>query len=308
MQRSAIRELAVSEESGLLAAAFFDKRVQIWSWKTGKLLGDFETVYSFGLESLLLTTDGSICIATGWGRGLAAYSVPDGTLLWRGKNINGKNIHRIGSILFSASGSEIYCGAETNAVLIVDVQSGQTVDKIGRADRVYSSQFSSHELVVKKEALSAAGRTRVRIPAMSFGLHTAAFSPTSVCISEPPLGGIRCVDLASGELLWDHWNKAFGRAAFNVEDGHFYCKECNGNTPPDWFLTRLSPEREGCEPIALLTGGWEAEFTKSGTTLITANGDVFETASGRLFAILIFRRGTIQTSKAKSVIGRSMEL
>jgi hypothetical protein len=94
--------------------------------------------------------------------------------------------------------------------------------------------------------------------------------------------------LASGELLWSHWNKAFGRAAFNIEDGHFYCMDCNGNTPPDWFLTRLSPECEGCEPVALLAGGWEAEFTKSGTTLITANGDVFETASGKLLRHLDF--------------------
>jgi hypothetical protein len=81
MQGSAIRELALSEESGLLAAAFFDKRIQIWSWKTGELLGDFKTVYSFGGHRLLLTADGSICIAAGWGRGLAAYSAPDGTLL-----------------------------------------------------------------------------------------------------------------------------------------------------------------------------------------------------------------------------------
>ncbi len=289
MCRSAIRELAVSEESGLAAAAFFDRRIQIWSWRTGQQLGDFKTIYSFGLNSLVLTFDGAVCIVAGWRRGLAAYSVPDGVLLWRGKREDGRNIQRIGNISLTALGNELYCGVETNTVLMVDVKTGQTIGKVARANAVHASQYGACELVVKKDVYLLRGEVEIKIPAMSFGMHTAAFSPISVCLSEPR-AGIRCVSLASGDLLWHHPTKAFSRATFNPSDGQFYCVDCNENTPPDWFLTRLSPKGDECEPVALLDGGWETEFTKSGSHLITANGDVYETTSGKLIRHLDFPR------------------
>jgi hypothetical protein len=81
-------------------------------------------------------------------------------------NLKGKSIRGIQSILFSATGSEIYCGIETNTVLIVDVQSGQVVDRIAGARRVYSSQFSAHELVVKKDQYLLREPREIKMPAM----------------------------------------------------------------------------------------------------------------------------------------------
>ncbi len=36
MRDSAIRHLAITDESAIVAAALFEKTVQIWSWKTGQ--------------------------------------------------------------------------------------------------------------------------------------------------------------------------------------------------------------------------------------------------------------------------------
>jgi hypothetical protein len=43
---SAIRELAASTASTRLAAALFERTVQIWDVKSGERIAEFDTVYS----------------------------------------------------------------------------------------------------------------------------------------------------------------------------------------------------------------------------------------------------------------------
>ena len=54
MQDSAIQHLAITDESSIVAAALFEKTVQIWSWKTGQQLGEFQTMLDFGGRRLAL--------------------------------------------------------------------------------------------------------------------------------------------------------------------------------------------------------------------------------------------------------------
>jgi hypothetical protein len=54
MQDSAIRHLAITDKSSIVAAALFKKTVQIWSWRTGQQLGEFQTMLDFGGRRLAL--------------------------------------------------------------------------------------------------------------------------------------------------------------------------------------------------------------------------------------------------------------
>src|SRR6185437_4208152 len=116
MQSSAIRHLAIADESQIVAAAFFEKTVQIWSWKSGQLLGEFQTVMDAYGRRLALTPDGRVCIAGAWGklgrgaRGLAAYSVPDGKVLW-----NRADIRHIQRVSTGSSGKRIYCSVDDSS-------------------------------------------------------------------------------------------------------------------------------------------------------------------------------------------------
>jgi|SRR6266849_7172397 len=142
MRDTAIRHLAVSDESSLLAAALFESTVQIWDWKKAQQIGEFETILDFGGRRLLLASDGSICVAGSWRRGLAAYSLPDGACLWKRPEL----VH-IQLLTRSASGREVNCGFEKHSLAVIDARTGNTLSTMKNALRVFSSRYSSSELV-----------------------------------------------------------------------------------------------------------------------------------------------------------------
>jgi WD40 repeat protein len=279
---SMVHQIAALDTPPLVAIALSDSRIQIWSWSTGKQLGEFKSNFTLGGKRMALTPDGAVCITGGWGRGLAAYSVPSGDLLW-----HRRDIHRLQSITLNASGNDIYCGIETRTVLVIDVKTGETTSKIARAEKVFASMYSPHELVVKKDKYMVRGESEVTIPALSFGLHTSAFSPGTVCFSEPHAGA-RCVDLRSCELLWHHPSIYFNQAIYHPRTKLFYCTDCDESTPPNWFIRKLANHYEECVIIAPIYGGWKTAFTNSGTYLLTATGDLYETATGTLLRHLDF--------------------
>jgi hypothetical protein len=317
MQASAIRHLAISDHSGIVAAALFEETVQIWSWKTGNQIGEFKTVLDFGVRKLALTPDGTVCIAGSWGRrkkgkrGLAAYSIPDGTLLWLREDIP-----HIGSIRLSGSGMEIYCGVEGSSAQVVETATGKTMRRIRAVTEVIGSPYTRHQLMVQKRPevvrtcrdgqcfisnsfsypdYLMCGPSEFRIPPLSFGLLDATFAPESVCLSEPRdalhprenIGGIRLIDLATGHSQW-HLDIGSNQLTFNSSDKRFYCVSAPYNDPSESSLIRLSSTILDCDRVALLGSCCEAAFSGSGTILVTVQGDVFETSTGDLLMHLEF--------------------
>ena len=132
------------------------------------------------------------------------------------------------------------------------------------------------------------GERELEIPAASFALHNAAFSPESVCLSEPRAGN-RCIDLATGELLWHHKTVRFSHAAFNASNRRFYCVTGFDTDPYENFLVGLAANFEECNIVVELgrRSGTEA-FTPSGELVVVAAGDVYETVSGALLGRLEF--------------------
>jgi hypothetical protein len=159
MRDSAIRHLAITDESSIVAAALFEKTVQIWSWETGQQLGEFQTMLDFGGRRLALTPDGNACIVGAYGqdgrgaRGLAAYSIPDGRVLW-----NRKDIHHVQHVRLSGSGREIYCGVEGSSAHIIDTATGNPLGRVRSATKIVGSRYTSHQLIVQKGSLSGPWR------------------------------------------------------------------------------------------------------------------------------------------------------
>jgi len=171
MGKPAIRHLAITDESAIVVVAIFESNVQIWSWKTRQLLGELETILDFGGRRLALTPDGRICIAGSYHRGLAAYSVPDGRLLW-----HRRELRKVQLVNLSASGSEIYCGDDRPSVHIIETATGNSLGKIARADRIVPSQVGPHQLVSRRRGgYTVRGVDELEIPGMSSTLRDNAF-------------------------------------------------------------------------------------------------------------------------------------
>jgi hypothetical protein len=283
MRDSVIRHLAICDESPIIAAAFFESVVQIWSWKTGQKLGEFESILDFGGSRLALSRTGKFCITGSWRKGLAAYTTPDGGVLW-----HRKDIRQVQRIALSTSGREVYCGIESSKVLIINAETGETLKEIRRASSIVPSQAGPHELVVRRgDRYVVRGSNEQEIPAISFALLSAAFSPGSVCISEPKTGS-RCIDLASGQQLWHHETMGANHVAYNTSDRRFYCIAVADIPPHNRSLVRLSRDLLECERVLALGPCWEDAFSPSGTLLVTKDGDVWETSSGNLIVHLDF--------------------
>lgn len=267
----------------MVAAALFERTVQIWSWETQGQLGEFDSVLDFGGRRLAITKNGVTCIAGSWTRGLAAYSLPHGEVLW-----HRKDIRHIQHVNVDASDRTVYCGLGSNRLLTLDVDTGCEVVKAARALKVIPSLFDRYELVVKKDRYLLRGKDEMVIPAASFALHTAAFSPDAVCLSEPKAGS-RCLNLHTGATIWHHSSIHFSHAAFNHSDRQFYCVTGFETDPYETFLVRLAVDLESCDVlVAFGQSCWEEAFTPSGRVLVTTSGGVYDTSSGRLQGLLEF--------------------
>jgi len=296
MRASSIRHLSITDTSSIVAAALYEKTVQIWLWKTGQQLGEFQTMLDFGGRRLALTPDGRTCIVGAWGqrgrgpRGLAAYSIPDGKLLW-----NREDIHHIQYVTLSGSGREIYCGVEGSFAHIIDAATGEQLGRVRSAIKIVGSRYTSHKLNVKKGGYLVNGESEFEILPLSFALLDAVFSPEALCLSEPKnalhpreeVGGIRLIDLATAEQLW-YLDLGSNHLAFNSSDRSFYCVDVARTAPHNRSLIRLASSLLECEQVVALGRCWQEAFSPSGSVLVTNQGDVYQTSTGALLSQLDF--------------------
>jgi WD40 repeat protein len=282
MRDSAIRHLAACDKSSLVAAAFFESTVQIWNWDQSRQVGEFETILDFGGRRLTLTAEGSICITASWTRGLCGYSVPNGDCLWRRPDLT-----QVQLLTLSPSGREINCGFDKGDLAVIDVNTGTLLKTVQNARGIFCSRVAHHELIQEKKRYRIVGDQEFHIPAKSFALHDAVFSPETVCLSEPKVG-VSCIDLQSGTQLWQHPDLWTNHLAFATADFNFYCVALKHDPPNDRSLVRIAPTLMDCDQLAFIGPCWESAFSQSGNVLVTVRGDVYETCTGRLLSQLNF--------------------
>jgi hypothetical protein len=280
MHHTAIRHLAACE-GPLLAAALFESTVQIWNWVEACKIGEFETILDFGGRRLALATNGSICITGSWTRGLAAYGVPDGKLLWHRRDFS-----EVQHLTLSPSEDMVYCGFERHPLAVVDADTGRTVDVIEHALSVVCCRQGRSRLIEERGRYRIEGSRVFNVPPIS-ALVDVALSPDAACLCESN-DGTRCIDLNSGELLWHHQSLSYCHATFNYSDWNFYCAAATNASARDWSLIRLAPRLLDCDRVARLGPCFEAIFARSGELLITRRGEIYETSTGRMVFKLNF--------------------
>ena len=287
MRGSAIRHLAVCDDSPNIAAAVFESTVQIWCSDDAQQIGEFRTTLDFGGKRLALAADGRICITGSWNAGLAAYLVPTGALLW-----HRRDLVEIQTLSIDASGRNLYCSFESRPLAVIDVDTGIVTSTINGAEEVFFSRFGDHSLIVERQKYRVQGDHEFEItPQSPCGMQDAAFSPEAVCISEP-MTGIRCFDIRSGVQRWHHRGlisiHGCNHLAFNASDYEFYCIATTDAPPHDSSLIRLAPNLLECDTVASIGICSAAAFLRRGRLLITRNGSLYETSSGRVLEQLKF--------------------
>src|SRR5689334_2488504 len=132
-----IRHLAAASMTERIAAARFEREVAIWDLSTRQRTSAFDTVLDFGGRRLALTPDGSRCIAGAYSRrGIACYNASNGGLVWRRPDLTG-----VQYISVSPDGKRVFCGFGTGPCVVLDVESGETLERWRGVRRVIGSPF-----------------------------------------------------------------------------------------------------------------------------------------------------------------------
>jgi hypothetical protein len=129
MRGSAIRQLVAAQSAPRVAAAFVERRIQIWDLDSSEQLSEFNSIFEFGGHRVALNPSGDICVAASWKKGkcggVAAYDVLTGSLIWHRTDIRQAQFVR-----FSSGGDVVRCGVEVGRFQKLDAGTGATVDAV----------------------------------------------------------------------------------------------------------------------------------------------------------------------------------
>lgn len=174
-------------------------RLSIVNIESGKVISAFGVVFDTGGQRCALDGDGQVCFSAAYHRGVAAYHIPDGHILW-----SRPHIRKVQSIVWDDALKWVVLVRDSASAEVVSPDDGATVGRIPRVRQWYSSPFDPLSLRVSRQLELLEGRTwssRHRWALDSFASLDACFSRTSVFISEST-GPLRAFSLTSGEELW----------------------------------------------------------------------------------------------------------
>lgn len=200
MMGSAIREMAAARSAPLIAAAFYEAHAQIWDLDCQRMQAEFPIRFRTGSASLTMHPDGEFIVAgLSAKRGSVTAYTTNGATMWRRDEIE-----EGGFLSFDRSGRRVsFTRGGRESVERVDARSGVTVEILEHIDR-YVDGPDDYVLLSSSPGpnyLIAQHEHKVSVPKLTFGLLDAAFSPSTVCITESG-GPVRCVGSLTGAELW----------------------------------------------------------------------------------------------------------
>jgi WD40 repeat protein len=280
MLASAIRELAVAKDPLWVAAAFFEKTVQIWDLKSQVRVSEFSTVFCGGAGNLAIAPSASVLLAgLSRRRGkLAAYQLPAAELIWQ------RTLSYPSSLRLHPSGKSLLCSSN-DATLHLDIQTGNTLE-VFDGMRHYIAGPYGHHLEVPANGASFRLRSNARaveIPKAGFALLDARFSPSTVCLAEAR-GPVRCISYADGQQRWKFDPGADSQVLllhYSPTREAFFGIQRDLTSTSSRYLLRFDHNTGACERICQLDS-WEEVFVESTDQLITSSGDIRNLSDGAL--------------------------
>lgn len=302
MRASAIRQLAVSREATKVAAAVFEKTVQIWDLTTRERIKEFETVFSSGGNRLTIDAAGQKCVTAAWNKGklggVACYEADTGKLIWHRQDL--RHTQRV---RFSPTRGAVWCVPESGRTRLLDSDDGKDVDSIvGLAD-LFDSEYSTDLLLEKRKRDHTLkdGKPR-KIPRLTFAILDAAFGPQSLVISESG-GPVRCINSLTGIELWrltPEKDSHFLQLWFRKTDGNFYGVLWNYQQGSFRNIVRLEAGSGDARTLCDLDS-WHEAYCAKLDCVVTSSGALIDLLEGRLLHRLEFPQKEYSDRKSVEV-------
>ena len=283
MLASAIRELAASQKPERIAAACFEKNIQIWDVNSQTKAREFPTVFCSGANCLTLAPDAGIVAAgfsTTSGR-VAAYDAQTGSQLWAQKVVYPRRLR------FSPSGESLLCTSDNRSIVRFDVHTGSTLEVLEGIEQYIEGPYGAVLAVPAKEGGEPfrllSSDQLFSVSRFGFALSDARFSPRSVCLTEAK-GAVRCISCLDGSLEWA-FDPGFGNQVLRLHyssrtDGFWgILQVLNKKGPGSRFLVKFDSKTGRHEQVCELES-WAEVFLDATDSLVTSAGDIVALSNG----------------------------
>jgi len=293
-----IRILATSRDGHRVAVGSYDHRVAVWDIERCEKVSEFETVLGFPGD-LGITPDGRLVVAGQYGaEGAGCYDAETGEALWIRRELK-----RFEHVSIVPDGTRAYCGFAEGSGRVVNVQTGETLEKLRGIREMIVSPFGDAVVLIghgQRIARLDDGRTVAKLK--SGDIFGCGFAPGLVLLSgvqaftpDDPTPWIYrrwCVEVRSGEEVWRHeWTdpvSTLGRG-YDERDGVFLALESKIGEGRPRALLRLDPETGGeVGRVALPKFAREIELCSKGAEMLCPNGSILDTRSGKTLRALDF--------------------
>jgi len=273
----------------MVAAAFFERIVQMWNLATLEKSAEFETTLSFGGRRLALDPTGELCATAAWEGGtrggVACYETKSGRRVW-----HRRDLEQTQRLRFSAGGTNLWCVPDTGPTKLLDSVNGNTLEALTALADIYESPYSGGLFLEKRKHDYRLGSdSDICIPRLSFAVLDVAFSKGSLIISEAG-GPVRCLENSTGVELWRYTPSASShllRLWYRERDDNFYGIHWEYRTGSFRTLVRLEGRTGQFDQVCGL-GSWEEEYCISLDKLITSDGELIGLTDGRPLGRLAF--------------------
>lgn len=289
MRASAIRFLSTCRFSRRLAAAFWEKTVQIWDLDKREQVGQFDTGRAGGSNRVHLDPKGERGVVAAWAAGarggVACYEIPTGKLIWHRAELR----HAQG-VSFSTDGESVWFEPNEGRVQRLDALTGNTIETLTGIKHIHMNHYSSEVLLEKRSGgYVLRGVKDIAIPTITFAILDVAFGPESLCLTEST-GPVRCLDCRSGVELWRYEpakNNHVLRLWYRELDGHYYGVEWQYHSGGPHKLLCFAGGSGRVEEICQLDS-WEEAVCGGLDCLVASSGEVVSLSNGKLIGRLDF--------------------
>lgn len=195
-----IFDLGVSQLGSRCVFVSDSARAHVLDLGQQAIVSSFPVSWDNGGCRVAVNERGDLCVTGTYGcGGLAGYALPGGEVRWQHRNIR-----RVQALAFDERRGTCVAVRESAKLLVLDAATGVPQRELRRARWL---ELSPHDdlCLIDRRVLAVAEdygeQTRFTIPRASFAPLAAAFSPTTVFVSESA-GPLRAFDLGSGRELW----------------------------------------------------------------------------------------------------------
>ncbi len=289
-RRQLIRHLSTSYDGTVIAAAEFEHHVQIWDIESHTRIAEFETTLDFGGRRLAISRDGKSCAVGAYRvHGVALYDTESGMELWRRKDLK-----KVQNIRASIDGNRLWCGFEGKAFQPLNINTGLSKSSLRGVKDIFESVYDDLLVVDRKgrdfKLVDCDDKQVATVPRTTFAALDFAFAPQKIAVSESG-GSINCYDISCGERLWEH-NPGNGvhalDLAYNEDSGTFVAITWPYQEGGEHQLVNLQAETGESVCAFPIDGSHEFAFCSKGSTLISSDGKLRDTATGEMQGVLRF--------------------